>query len=187
MHPRYEPGTTISRLETMHGRLWMEHPVTVVADDGEVLAVRLDPGSAFTFHDHPIGPHPWGDFTHWGHSIVLQLHRDSDTYSVWKFFEPDGTFRYWYVNFEQPVVRRDGAFDTNDYGLDLIVHPDGSREWKDVEHLHSQRVQGRITLETVADVLAEAEKVVGLLDADERWWAAWDNWTPQRQTPQSAG
>jgi hypothetical protein len=156
----------------------MEHPVTVVADDGDVLAVRLDPGSIFTFHEHPIGPHPWGGFTHWGGSIVLQLHREGDHYSVWKFFEPDGTFRYWYLNFEQPVVRLDRAFDTNDYGLDLIIHPDGRREWKDVEDLHGQRVQGRITIETVAAVLAEAHKVVAMLDADDRWWAGWDDWQP---------
>jgi hypothetical protein len=58
------------------------------------------------------------------------------------------------------------------------VHPDGRREWKDVEHLHVQRDQGRISLETVGAVLAEADRVVDLLDADDRWWARWDGWTP---------
>ena len=56
-----------------------------------------------------------------------------DRYGVWKFFETDGTFRHWYVNFEAPIVRHDDGFDTDDHGLDLIVHPDGRREWKDVE------------------------------------------------------
>ena len=106
----------------------------MVADDGEVLAVLLEPGSPFTFHEHPFGPHPWRDQAAWGATTVLQLHREGDAYSVWKLFD-EGAFRYWYVNFEAPVVRHEGAFDTDDHGLDLIVHPGGRREWKDVEHL----------------------------------------------------
>ena len=128
------PGTEITRREVLHGRLWLTHPVTVVADDGEVLAVLLEPGSAFTFHEHPFGPHPWRRFGAWGGTTVLQLHREGDAYAVWKFFG-EGGFLHWYVNFEAPVVRHDHAFDTDDHGLDLIVHPDGRREWKDVEHL----------------------------------------------------
>ncbi|WP_248582454.1 DUF402 domain-containing protein [Nocardioides sp. InS609-2] len=178
MQPRYQPGTTIRRCEVLHGQLWMEHPVTVVADDGDVLAVLLEPGSTFVFPGHPFGPHPWGAHEQWGASIVLQLLRAGDKYGVWKFYETDGTFRHWYVNFEAPIVRHDDGFDTDDYGLDLIVHPDGRREWKDVEHLNAQMTQGRITLETVGEVLAAAEDVIGLLDEDERWWAPWDDWTP---------
>ena len=84
---RFRPGTEITRREVLHGRLWLTHPVTVVADDGEVLAVLLEPGSAFTFHEHPFGPHPWRRFAAWGGTTVLQLHREGDAYSVWKFFD----------------------------------------------------------------------------------------------------
>lgn len=177
---RFEPGTTVRRLEVLHDRLWLESPVRVVADDGPdgVLAVLLEPGSPFTFHDHPIGPHPWRGHDSWGGSVVLQLHRGADRYGVWKFFEPDGTFRYWYLNFEAPIVRHDDGFATDDHGLDLIVHPDGRREWKDVEHLAEQVDEGRITWDTVARVLEAAAEVVRLLDADDRWWAPWDDWTP---------
>ena len=77
------------------------------------------------------------------------------------------------------MVRDDDGFDTDDHGLDLIVHPDGRREWKDVEHLHVQRVQGRIDLDTVGAVLEAADGVVDLLDADDRWWAEYDDWVPE--------
>ena len=176
----FEPGTTIRRREVLHGQLWMESPVTVVSDDGPggVLAVLLEPGSPFEFHEHPIGPHPWGAHRQWSGSVVLQLHRADDRYGVWKFFETDGTFRFWYVNFEAPIVRDETGFDTDDHGLDLIVHPDGRREWKDVDHLSAQVREGRITWETVASVLVAAEEVVALLDADDRWWARWDGWMP---------
>jgi len=113
----------------------MAHPVTVVADDGDVFAVLLEPGSTFTFHEHPFGPHPWQNHTEWGGRHVLQIHRSEDLYSVWKFFEDD-QFLYWYVNFESAVVRHEDSFDTNDYGLDLLA-------------------------------------------ADDRWWSAFDDWTPQ--------
>jgi hypothetical protein len=108
-----------------------------VHDDGERLAVRLDPGSRFTFPDHPFGAHPWASHSAWGASIVLQLYREGALYSVWKMFEPD----------------------TDDYGLDLIVDPAGGRPWKDVTDLHHQRVEGRISEHTVLDVLAEAARV----------------------------
>lgn len=177
MTHRYRPGSTIQRREVLHGELWMEHPVRVVDDDGTVLVVLLDSGSEFTFTEHPFGPHPWSHHTRWNGPQVLQLHREGDPYSVWKFFD-DGVFRYWYVNFEQPIVRREGGFDSDDHELDLIIHPDGRREWKDVEGLASLRRTGRLTLDQIGTVLEAAEGVSALLDSGERWWAGWDDWTP---------
>ena len=171
-------GEVISRREVLHGDLWLSHPVTVVSDDGDVLATRLDPGSPFTFPVHPFGPHPWGAPEAWGGSVVLHLSRAQTAYGVWKFFDTDGTFRHWYVNFEPPITRVPGGYETDDYGLDLIIQPDGRREWKDVEDLHHQRAEGRISLETVGEVLATAASLVDLLDEDRRWWAPWDDWTP---------
>jgi hypothetical protein len=175
---RYRPGTEILRREVLHGQLWLDCPVTVVADDGDVLAVLLEPGAPFTFHEHPFGAHPWSAHPAWGGSTVLQLHREGDAYAVWKFFDEHG-FRHWYLNFEAPVVRHEGSFDTDDHGLDLILHPDGRREWKDVEHLSELVTRGRMTGPEVVDVLHAAGGVIALLDADEGpWWAAWSQWHP---------
>lgn len=71
-----------------------------------------------------------------------------------------------------------GRLRTSDHGLDLIIRPDGRREWKDVEDLHHQQTEGRIALDTVGEVLATAASLVELLDKDRRWWAGWDDWTP---------
>ncbi|KRF16698.1 hypothetical protein ASG90_10605 [Nocardioides sp. Soil797] len=150
----------------------------MVADDGETLAVRLNPGSRFNFPEHPFGPHPWSSHTEWGSTIVLQVNRPGSMYGVWKIFETDGRFRHWYFNFEAPQVRTGQAVETHDFGLDLIVHPDGRREWKDVEDLHHQRITGRITSGVVDQVLGAAAELVELLDADRRWWSNWDDWTP---------
>ena len=173
----FRPRTEISRREVLHGHLWLDHPVKVVADDGEVLAVLLEPGSRFHFHEHPFGPHPWAAQQEWGGTTVLQLHREGAAYAVWKFFD-GGVFRHWYVNFEAPFVRAEDGFDTDDHGLDLIVHPDGRREWKDVEHLSELVTSGRMTGEAILGVLHAAAEVSARLDRDERWWARWDQWAP---------
>jgi hypothetical protein len=176
---RFRPGDVVVRREVLHGRTWMESPVTAVADDGDVLAVLLQPGACFTFHPHPFGPHPWAPYDAWSGPTVLQLHREGDAYAVWKFFD-EGVFRYWYVNFEAPVVRRDGGFDTDDHGLDLIVRSDGRSEWKDVEHLSEMVRSRRMTGEGAVDVLHAAAEVTRLLRADERWWSPWDDWSPPK-------
>lgn len=180
----FQPGHVIERREVLHGKVWLSSPVTVVHDDGERLAVRLDPGSAFEFPDHPFGVHPWASHSEWGGSIVLQLYRAGDLYSVWKIFEPDGTFRHWYFNFEAPMKRGADHIDTDDYGLDLVVDPAGGRHWKDVTDLHHQRVEGRIAEHTVLDVLADAARVESSLDETEAWWSPWNDWSP---TNASAG
>ena len=168
------PGEVITRREVLHGRLWLEHPVTVVDDDGTTFAVLLEPGSPFTFHDHPIGPHPWGAHEAWGGTTVLQVHRTGERYGAWKFFDetPAGPrFRYWYLNFESPIVRDDDGYDTDDHGLDLIVHPDGRREWKDVEHLHVAAGPGPHRPRDRGCGPRGRRPVVDLLDADDRWWS----------------
>ena len=153
--------------------------MTVVHDDGEHLAVRLDPGSPFTFPDHPFGVHPWAGHSAWGGSIVLQVYRAGDRYSVWKIFEPDGTLRHWYFNFEAPVRRGADHIDTDDHGLDLVVDPVGVRRWKDVTDLHHQRLEGRISESTVLDVLAAAARLELLLDQADPWWSPWNDWVPE--------
>lgn len=174
----FQTGQVIERREVLHGELWLTSPVTVVHDDGDRLAVQLDPGSTFTFPSHSFGVHPWARHSQWGGSIVLQLHRAGDLYSVWKFFTPEGSFRHWYINFEAPLSRGPGHIDTNDYGLDLVIDADGQRHWKDVTDLHHQRTEGRISAQTVLDVLADAAHVEAALDRGEHWWSSWADWSP---------
>jgi hypothetical protein len=173
----WEPGTTVVRREVLHGRPWLECPVTVVADTGRELAVLLEPGAPFTFHDHPFGAHPWTGRSAWGGTRVLQLYRPSDLYSVWALFD-DAGLRTWYINFEAPLVRRVEAFETCDYGLDIVIELGGEWRWEDVDDLDEMRRSGRGTHQEVASVNAEAQKVASELRAGRRWWSGWDDWTP---------
>jgi predicted RNA-binding protein associated with RNAse of E/G family len=167
----------------------MAHPVTVVQDAGDCLAVLLEPGSPFSFPTHPFGEHPWAVHQAWSGTRVLQLHRDGDAYGVWRFFDLDGLFMHWYINFEAPIVRHvDGAggggFDTNDYGVDIVIPADGSPWcWKDVDDPSAMVASGRISRSEEGQIMAEAQTVAEQLDAGLRWWSMWDGWTPGDAPP----
>ena len=177
------PGRTVLRREVLHGRPWMEHPVTVVHDD-DCLAVLLEPGSPFRFFDHPFGPHPWSRFDAWSGSTVLQVQRDGEAHAAWKLFDLEGGATHWYVNFQLPVVRHvvpggGGAFETADLGIDIVFAPDDrSWEWKDVEDPDLMVASGRITPAERDRIRAEVAAVAERLDAGSRWWATWDGWHP---------
>lgn len=170
-------GSEITIREVWDGRVWLEFPETVVADD-DVLATLQRDGSPLTFPEHPGGPHPWSHQTHWRDTTVLKLRRPDEWYSVWRFFDADGGFLSWYVNFERPYGRRADGIDIDDLELDLVVRPDGRREWKDVEALDARLREGRFSVEDLRRVLAAAPEVTDLLDRDDRWWAPWDDWAP---------
>jgi hypothetical protein len=172
----FSPGDTFTVREVLHGQSWLEFPETVVHDDGQVLASVQADGSPLTFPEHPW-PHPWGHLSAWQGTTVLKLRRVGDWYSVWKFFT-DRSFAFWYVNFETPVVRRVDGVDINDLQLDVVIEPDGSWRWKDVEDLGPALASGRITSEELRAVLDEAAVVADLLGRDDRWWARWDDWAP---------
>ncbi len=169
-------GSTITIREVWDGHVWLEFPEQVVADDNVLATVQRD-GSPLTFPEHPGGPHPWSGQTHWQGTTVLKLRRPDEWYSVWKFFD-GGAFLGWYVNFERPYVRRPDGIDIDDLELDLVLRPDGGREWKDVEALDARLREGRFSLEDLRQVLAAAPQVTDLLDRDDRWWAPWDDWAP---------
>jgi predicted RNA-binding protein associated with RNAse of E/G family len=109
---------------------------------------------------------------------VLKLRRTHDWYSVWKFFDADGAFLRWYVNFETPVHRTADGVEVNDLQLDIVIAPDGDWRWKDVEHLAPSMSAARITADELLAALDAAAEVADLLERDERWWAPWDDWTP---------
>jgi hypothetical protein len=168
----------------LHGLPWLEQPVTVVEDSRSCLAVLLEPGARFTFFARPFGPHPWAAQEAWVGSTVLQLQRDGDAYGVWKFFDLERRFTHWYINFQEPLARRvdtsgGGAFETADFGLDIVIPGDGSQwRWKDLDDPDEMVVSGRISAAERQRISEEAKRVAADLDTGARWWSAWDDWSP---------
>ena len=178
----FQRGQIIRRREVLHGRLWLEHPVRVVSDAPEALAVLLEPGSAFTFPDHPT-PHPWRGNTAWTGTTVLQVHRPGDAYGAWKFFGLHGVFTHWYINFEAPVVKHvdavgGGCYDTDDHGIDIVIQPGGSWSWKDYDDPRLMVTEGRLDPGQAEAILRCAHEVAADIDAGRCQWRARDTWAP---------
>ncbi len=106
----------------LHGAPWLETPVEVVEDHGDVFAVLLRIGATMRYPPHPV-THPWAPREQWEGTDVLQIYRVGDSYSVWKLWRASA-FVGCYVNFETPVVRADDAVELTDCGLDIEVDPD---------------------------------------------------------------
>ena len=180
MADRFAAGGPLRVREVLHGAEWASWDERVVSDDGILVSVKAD-GTPMAFPEHPV-PHPWGHLAAWTGTTVLKLRRPEDWYSVWKFFDADGAFLSWYVNFETPVVRTADGVDVNDLELDIVIDRDGGWHWKDVQDLAPSLASGRITQDELLAVLAEAAHVAELLDRGDRWWAPWDDWSPQDGT-----
>jgi len=167
--------------EVLHGAEWCSWDELLLSEDvteaGTVLATVQPEGARLSFPDHPV-PHPWSHVDAWRGTTVLKLRRTGDWYSVWKFFDSAGRFTSWYVNFETPCVRTADGVDVNDLQLDIVIDPDGSWRWKDVQDLAPSLASGRITRAELFAVLDAAAEVADLLDRDQRWWSAWDDWVP---------
>jgi hypothetical protein len=104
--------------------------------------------------------------TAWYGSNVLIWTTPAEAYSVWWFFEPDGTFEGWYVNLEAPARRWSDCLDITDHELDMWVEPDRSWSWKDEDEL-AERV-GHPDFWTVTEgdaIRAAGERVVPLIEA----------------------
>lgn len=164
------------------GKVWLSMPVQVLTDDDNALVVYLAEGAPFSSPntDFPWGPHPWlehGSFR--GHGVVIQMWPDV-AHSVMAFWTgPQRTFSHWYINFQEPFRRIAGGFETFDQELDLIVRPDGSYQWKDVEEFEQMVRVGRLPPDEAAAVRGEAARVAAALDRGERWWdESWARWRP---------
>lgn len=133
-----------------HGATRHVHPMTVVEDGPDWLVLWLAPGTPVVrglladgsdFRTLPVAERflvertakigPWR-----GTGVLKLVPRATAAYAVWLFWHPDGTFRGWYGNLEQPQTlwtRADGwrVVDTADHVLDVWCPPDRVPVWKD--------------------------------------------------------
>jgi hypothetical protein len=95
--------------------------------------------------------------------------RPGRAHSIYVFWDDNGGFSHWYVNFEQPLRRSPVGFDTFDEKLDLIVRPDGSYEWKDEDELEQAAAAGLLDADAVRE---EAQRVL----EDWPFPTGWEDW-----------
>nr|WP_091674249.1 DUF402 domain-containing protein [Amycolatopsis marina] len=172
-------------------------PLHVVSDDGDTLLGWLPAGTEIVgsgpadgglLRDLPLEQRfrvPRRQFRdRWHGTSTLRLVSERNWSSVWWFFEPDGTFRNWYVNLEVPLGRTAGGTDRIDGVLDLVVGPDRQWRWKDEDEAACAVRAGRITEAQLRSLRAEGERNAALADAGEfPFDGTWTDFRPDPTWP----
>jgi hypothetical protein len=175
----WKPGQDVLyRFRRLDGSLGAVHPARVVEDDGERLLCWVLAGTTIRMTTAPDGRPP-RDLPleqrfraarvprrgTWRTHSTLRLVFERQWASVWWFFEPDGTFRDWYVNLEVPLGRDSAGFDRADGVLDLEVRPDLRWSWKDEDEAVAAVAAGRFDPVQMRQLRAEGERWIALAES----------------------
>ncbi len=190
----WEPGEpTLLRSIERNGKVHAARPVTVVADDGETVALQLVVGTRMVwpvFGDRSdlIKKFASGEWTfaerEWADNDVLILMREGDAYSPQLYRAANGARTLWYVNLQDPVRRTPLGFDTLDHILDVFAGHDLSWWQLKDEHELAEAVQlGVLTRDRATEIRAVAAHVGELIDSGNAWWRTWSEWEPDRSLP----
>jgi hypothetical protein len=154
------PATETALRDIWYGRVWRANAARVVAADGDVVALWMPKGSLSIYPVDAGGAEvriPVREpvlAERLASRDALALERPGSRHSIWLFWV-DGTFDYWYVNFERTLGWNGVCFDMIE--LDLIVRPDGELLWKDEDELEHAASLGLVDAD---EVRAEAAKVI---------------------------
>jgi hypothetical protein len=197
----WEPGTTIEWVYEGPGRHADKpnvRPMTVVRDDADGLVAWLAPGTPLLRPVLVDGREmrtagPVAMFTEervlkldvWRGTGILKASPAGKPWSVWYFWDADGTFSGWYVNLEREHVRDWAARRTStfDHVLDLWIHPDRTIEWKDEDELEGAVSAGRFSAAEAERIVADAHAAIRDIEAwaspfsdDWQFWSAPAAW-----------
>lgn len=202
--PRFEPGSTVVRRDTLDGRIWTAYPYRVLADSGDELVLGCWPGTEV------LAPTTWAEWLRtadgdvrmqgisnlaarqwelapwtWRDTTVRSRFGVGDYWSVHQFTGPTPGAAHWYVNFERPGRRTSIGFDSFDLFVDLIVDPESlACRWKDEDEYQHGRRLGLINDATHAQVDQARQAVLALVRARQGPFAsAWTDWTPDPGWP----
>jgi len=180
----WQPGAQVMLRGIAHNKVWIVHPVTVVQDSPDLLAVQLVPGTPCKipaglfdrkYSDGASDHSRWDeqdsrqwqmrDWT-WQHRRALILLPPQKYYAVYWFWLLDSDeFEGWYVNFQLPFTRTHFSIDTLDLEIDLIIRPDHRHQWKDeLEYLEGVK-RGSIPAEVAREVEKAREEALNLIMA----------------------
>jgi hypothetical protein len=172
-------------------------PVTVVRDTDELLAVWMAPGTECVkpviadgtpLHREPLATRYTKPRAlrrdRWSGTGVLKLARPGEPWSVWLFWEHDWSFRNWYVNLEEPLVRWSGGVDSEDHFLDLSVYQDGSWRWHDEDEFAQAQAAGLMSAARAAGVRSAGRRAVELIEGwGHPFSDGWQHWRPDPAWP----
>jgi hypothetical protein len=192
---RWHAGETVVLQEVWRGKLWAARPLIVVDDSdkrlvlwcpkGTVRKVPAPPPSrqrpatraehvttALTLSDWVYEDHEWDISTLW-------LIEPDSWHATWVSFLPDGHHLGWYVNFQEPYRRKENWIQAMDLMLDIVVSPDRSWRWKDLDEFDAVVAAGLYPADTVLAVRSDAASVIKRIEVQsEPFDEPWPEWRP---------
>ena len=189
----WQPGEVIAWRGIDRGRIWHLQPTILVKDSpGEIVLALLPGAECMAEESYPQGKkngrRRWefinGDWHltkyTWKTNRLLLLFEPEKYYSTVLFGNDwSDDLLCYYINFQLPLKRHDCALDTLDLDLDIVIHPDFTYEWKDVDDYQKAISHGIILPEWVQEIdLATSEIMDRLEKRRHPFDGCWLNWRP---------
>ena len=197
----FEPGQQIIVREMWRGLFLSARPVIAVDDDGMRLVTWSPAGTVGCFGtSHGIADR----------ALLPRHERQLVTLesSIWKYrgvasrgsslafvsrdawasialtWLPDGTFLHWYVNFQLPMRRFPQGFESADLVLDIVVAPDRTWTWKDVDPYRSAMERGIVEPDHARAIEVESVNIqAAIAERDGPFCDEWLEWCPPAHWP----
>lgn len=186
--PFWEPGAEVHwrygrRLEPMRVVRDDERGLVAwLAEDTEIVASVLAGGRSV--RQVPLAERFIGERTsalhRWTGSGTLRIAPTGRPWSVWLFWEDDGSFAGHYVNLELGHRRQGATTATQDLTLDLWLEPSGELWLKDSDEVEAATQAGRYTTAMADEIHAIAEWARSELVEGADWPLdeEWTGWRP---------
>ncbi|MEJ7846663.1 MAG: DUF402 domain-containing protein [Pyrinomonadaceae bacterium] len=81
-------------------------------------------------------------------------------YNVFRFHEPEGTFRNFYCNVNMPPAFKEGVLDYVDLEIDVLVQPDFSYKILDIEEFKANEIKFAYPVEVVLNAGRALEEII---------------------------
>ena len=116
----------------------------------------------------------------WRNNRLLLLLEPEKYYSIIHFWDNESNeFLCYYINFQLPFQRSHCGIDTLDLDLDIVINPDLSWHWKDVDDYQKAIDQGIIPPKWTQQIDAAKKEIFEKLE--RRLYpfnGSWLNWKP---------
>jgi protein associated with RNAse G/E len=189
----WSPGEIIAWRGIFRKRVWHVQPTILVKDSQKETVLTLIPGTeCIAEESYPTGKkngnrrwnfsdEDWKLAKYiWQTNRLLLIFEPEKYYSTILFWNHQcNKFVCYYINFQLPFQRNHYAVDTLDLDLDLIIHPDFTYTWKDVDDYQKAMDHGLIAREWAQAI--EDSKLEILEKLEKRQYpfdGSWLDWMP---------
>lgn len=192
-----EPGSQIVQYEMLGRGIGLARPVTVVDDGPDHIALYSHPCTRIVtrgvdnyrslelservkLRTRMLDP-SMGDFKEvtTPDSHVLALSPRDSWHSVMLFWSSDWKFNTWYVNLQSPIRRVRHGVQLHDFALDIVVQPNMSWSWKDVDEFELLAARAHLSVDEVSAVREEAARMVRRIEnLGPPFCDGWEHWRP---------